>query len=109
MTTRWLLAGFLVCSLIASSACSLFTPTSPVSAQNGGLRTLVIPDDAEVIVDGVSMGPASKYRGRDFIPVKGGAHQVEIRKEGYQPYRDAVFINNNMIMITVTLKKENAD
>ncbi|HTP41534.1 MAG TPA: PEGA domain-containing protein [Nitrospiria bacterium] len=105
MTTRWLLTGLFACCLLAATACTLFSPTTSAPPQAGGLRTLVIPDDAEVIVDGVSMGPASKYRGRDFIPVKGGAHQVEIRKEGYQPYRDAVFINNNMIMITVTLKK----
>jgi hypothetical protein len=105
MTTRRLLTGLFACSLILASACSLFSPAPHPSPLEGGLRTLVIPDDAEVIVDGVSMGPASQYRGRAFIPVKGGAHQVEIKKEGYQPYRDAVFINNNLIMITVTLKK----
>ncbi|HUJ79773.1 MAG TPA: PEGA domain-containing protein [Nitrospiria bacterium] len=105
MVTRLILTFFLSCGLFAASACSLLPSATPNGEQAGGLRTLVIPDDAEVFVDGVSMGPAGKYRGRTFIELKGGTHQVEIKKEGYEPYRDDVVINNNMIMITVTLKK----
>jgi len=106
MHTRRLLTGFLVCSLLLASACSYFSPTTPNSGQDGGLRTLVIPDDAEVFVDGSSMGPVSGFRGRTFIPMKGGQHVVEIKKPGYQTYRHEVTINNNIITITVTLKKE---
>jgi hypothetical protein len=106
MNTHWLLTGCLVGGLLLLSACNFSTPTILNAGNNGGLRTLVIPDDAEVFIDGGSMGPASKYRGRTFIQMMGGKHVVEIKKPGYQTYRDEVFISNNMITITVTLKKE---
>jgi len=105
MTTQRLLTGLLACSLILATACSLFSPTPHVPTPDGGLRTLVIPDDAEVFVDGASMGPASQYRGHIFIQLKGGKHLIEIKKPGYRNYREEVFISGNLRMITVTLKK----
>ena len=106
MKTSWVLTGFLACGLLLVSSCAFFPPTAANTGTNGGLHTLVIPDDAEVFVDGASMGPASQYRGRAFIPLKGGKHVVEIKKAGYLPYRDEVTVNNTMLMMTVTLKKE---
>jgi hypothetical protein len=91
---------------VAGAGCSLPTQTTFGVGNDGGIRTIVIPDDAEVFVDGGSMGPASQYRGRTFIQVKGGKHVVEIKKPGHVPYREEVFVSGNMITITVTLKKE---
>jgi len=106
MKKRWLLTGFLAGGLFLVTSCALFTSTTANTETNGGLRTLVIPDDAEVFVDGTSMGPASRYRGHTVIPLKGGKHVVEIKKDGYLPYHDEIVINKNLLTLTVTLKKE---
>lgn len=105
MVTRRLLNCFLACSLLMASACSLFTPTTPSAGQDGGLTMLVMPDDAEVFVDGASMGPAGQYRGHTFLQLKGGKHLVEIKKPGYRDYREEIFVGGNLVSITVRLKK----
>jgi PEGA domain len=103
---RTLTLGLLALGLLAwAGGCGFPTQTTISTGNDGGLRTLVIPDDAEVFIDGGSMGPASQFRGRTFIRMKAGKHVVEIKKPGYQTYRDEVFVSNNMITITVMLKK----
>jgi hypothetical protein len=92
-------------ALVWAGGCGFPTQTTFGVGNDGGIRTLAMPDDAEVFVDGGSMGPASQYRGRTFIQVKGGKHVVEIKKTGYLPYREEVFVSGNMVTITVTLKK----
>lgn len=101
----WFVFGLLAGSLLLVSACGFPTQTTFGVGNDGGIRTIVIPDDAEVFVDGGPMGSASRYRGRTFIQVKGGKHVVEIKKSGYLPYREEVFVSGNMITMTVTLKK----
>ncbi|MEW6324999.1 MAG: PEGA domain-containing protein [Nitrospirota bacterium] len=102
MMLGWLAGGLL---LIAATGCGFPTQTTFGVSGDGGLRTIVIPDDAEVFVDGASMGPASQYRGRTFIQMKAGKHVVEIKKAGYATYREEVFVSGNLKTITVTLKK----
>jgi len=101
----WFVFILLAGSLLLVSACGFPTQTTFGVGGDGGIRTIVIPDDAEVFVDGGSMGPASRYRGRTFIQVKNGKHVVEIKKSGYLPYREEVFVSGSMITMTVTLKK----
>ncbi len=99
-----LAGGLLLAALVAG--CGFPTQTTFGVADEGGLRTVVIPDDAEVFVDGTSMGPASQYRGRTFIQLKGGKHVVEIKKPGYITHREEVFVSNNLRTLMVTLTKE---
>jgi hypothetical protein len=96
-------------AMVGAGGCGFPTQTTFSVGNDGGIRTLVIPDDAEVFVDGGSMGPVSQYRGKTFIQVKGGKHMVEIKKPGYLPYREEIFVSGNIMTITVTLKKEQAD
>jgi len=91
--------------LITVAGCGFPTQTNYSVPNDGGLRTLVFPDDAEVFVDGGSMGAASQYRGGKFIQIKAGKHIIEIKKDGYLPYHEEVFVNGNIRVITVTLKK----
>jgi PEGA domain len=102
---RWIVGAFLLGSLAIVMSCSLPTQTTFGVGNDGGLTMLVIPDDAEVFVDGASMGPASQYRGHSFIQLKGGKHLVEIKKPGYRDYREEVFVSGNLRTMTVTLKK----
>jgi hypothetical protein len=105
--------GMLALSLLAlglaawAGGCGFPTQTTFSTGNDGGLTMLVIPDDAEVFVDGASMGPASQYRGHTFIQLKGGKHLVEIKKPGYHDYREEVFVSGNLRSITVRLKKSN--
>jgi hypothetical protein len=101
-----MITGVLAGSLLVVAACGFPTQTTFGVGNDGGLRTLVIPDDAEVFIDGGSMGAASQYRGRTFIQMKGGTHVVEIKKSGYADYREEVFVKGNIITMTLTLKKE---
>jgi PEGA domain len=111
--TRGMILGMLtigclalgILAAVGSGGCSYPTQTTFGVGNDGGIRTIVIPDDAEVLVDGGSMGPASQYRGRTFIQVKGGKHVVEIKKAGHLPYREEIFVSGNIVTITVTLKK----
>lgn len=102
---RWIVGVLLLGSLMVVVSCGFPTQTTFGVGNDGGLRTLVIPDDAEVFVDGASMGPVSQYRGRTFIQLKGGKHQLEIKKAGYAPYTQEIFVSGNLITVTVTLKK----
>jgi len=101
----WMLFGLLVGSLVSITACGFPTQTTFGVSNDGGIRMLVLPDDAEVFIDGASMGAVSQFRGRTFIQVKGGKHVVEIKRPGYADYREEIFVSNNIVTITVTLKK----
>ena len=104
--TPLMILGLLAGSLVYIAACGFPTQTTFGVGNEGGLRMLVIPDDAVVYVNGASMGPVNQYRGRTFIRLKNGKHVVEIQKAGYATYREEVFVSNNMVTLTVTLKKE---
>ncbi len=49
------------------------------------IKTTVTPQDAEVVLDGESVGFASDYNGRwDWLRVKAGAHTIAFRAKGYK-------------------------
>lgn len=108
-TSPWIL-GLLVCTLVtamsAGGGCGFPTQTTFGVGNDGGLRTIVMPEDAEVFVDGASMGAAKQYSAKKFIQVSGGKHVVEIKKPGYVTYAKEVFVSGNLQTINVTLIKE---
>ena len=59
--------------------------TVDLPAELGDVRIAVQPEDAEVLVDGRREGRANQT-----LSLPAVAHQIEIRKEGYVPYRTSV-------------------
>jgi len=72
----------------------------------GALKIVCDPSDAEVSIDGVSMGEANRYDGKPgYIKLSSGTHKVELKKEGYAPYFREVYSSKSLQTIDVTLRK----
>ena len=75
-------------------------PTGP------GLVVYVEPDDAELIIDGASLGIASKLELQNgLLPLRSGIYQVNLKRAGYISWRAEVTVNDKPETIRVTLKK----
>ncbi len=71
----------------------------------GALKILCNPSDAEVFIDGVSMGETNRYDGKPgYIKLSSGTHKIEIKKEGYAPYSRDVYASHSLQTIEVTLR-----
>ena len=68
----------------------------------GGIRFVIEPNDAEVIVDGEPMGTASELP--PLVEFEAGIHQILVRKDGFQTWRAEVAIRDQTETITVTLE-----
>ncbi len=73
----------------------------PVKAEITGLVFDVEPADAEVEIDGSMHGPAGQLPSTVELPP--GAHQIIIRKEGFQTWRGEVEITARTERIQVRL------
>ena len=87
-------------------------PPAPVTAQKiveptgPGLIIHVEPQDAEVIIDGSSLGLASKLELQNgLLPLRPGIYQVNLKRSGYISWRAEVTVNDKPESILVTLKK----
>lgn len=75
-------------------------------SNEGLLQILCSPGDAEVFVDGVSMGKANKFDGKPgYIKLDSGTHKIEIKKEGFAPYTRDVFAGKSLQTVEITLRK----
>ncbi|MDP1822251.1 MAG: PEGA domain-containing protein [Archangium sp.] len=78
----------------------------PVEPTGPGLIVHVEPDDAEVIIDGTSLGIASKLDLQNgLLPLRPGIYQVNLKRAGYVSWRAEVTVNDKPETILVTLKK----
>ncbi|HHT9146992.1 MAG TPA: PEGA domain-containing protein [Candidatus Wunengus sp. YC61] len=74
----------------------------------GAIKIVCNPADAEVFIDGASMGEVNRYDGNPgYIKLSSGTHKVEIKKEGYAPYSRDVYSSKSLQTIEVTLRKLN--
>ncbi len=61
--------------------------------ETGSLRLRVNPDKAQVYIDGVLQGVVNDFNGLgSHLDVAGGAHQLELRAEGYVTLKDAITV-----------------
>ena len=75
-------------------------------ATGPGLIVHVEPDDAELIIDGASLGIASKLELQNgLLPLRPGIYQVNLKRAGYISWRAEVTVNDRPETIHVTLKK----
>lgn len=87
---------------------SCMTPEAQVKGQgNEGLLAIFCdPPDAEVYVDGQLVGKANRFDGRPgYLQVTSGRHVIELKKDGYKPYRQEIYASNAIIEIRATLEK----
>lgn len=116
--TRQLIFGGVAAGLI--SACPKQVPVpddapppppkgvvAPPQAPTGpGLIVNVQPTDAELIIDGASLGLVSKLTLENgLLPLKSGIYQVGLKRPGYVSWRAEVTVNDKPETIEVTLKQ----
>ena len=72
-----------------------------------GLIVHVEPQDAELIIDGVNHGMASRLEtDHGVLPLKTGIYQVSLKRTGYVSWRAEVTVNDKPETLQVTLQKQ---
>ncbi len=74
----------------------------------GGLIFAVNPPDAEVVLDGVVQGKASDFPEERYLKVDSGAHRLELRAAGYEPYAREIYVSNALLRIEQALTMSGA-
>ncbi len=69
----------------------------------GGLVFNVNPPEAEVVIDGVSQGPASAFTQERYLKVSPGTHKLEIRMSGYETYSREIHVANSLLRVETGL------
>jgi hypothetical protein len=82
------------------------TEASPRAA-TGSVRVRVSPRQAKVYVDGTLMGTVDEFDGlRNHLATTAGAHEIEIRADGYQPLTLPVNVDEDKtVTVRGSLKK----
>jgi hypothetical protein len=90
-------------------------PSSPVpppdkvvdepALQGPGIRLVVSPGDAEVVVDGERVGLASEMEA-GFIKLESGLHQIVVQKDGHETWRAEVTVSEEVERIEVNLEPD---
>jgi len=80
------------------------TPAS--AALTSGLVFSVEPADAEVFIDGRSLGRASDLPGGGLVPLPSGLYQVSLKRAGYATWRAEVAVRAASEPIRVTLVRK---
>lgn len=92
-------------ALLLLAGCAGDYPTAQVKAANEKPQLAVIgaSDDAELIVNGVLIGPAAEFDGETrALEVPSGANRVQIRDGGQVIYDEQVFTSGG-VRKTITL------
>jgi len=99
----------LAIAAVALFAASCMTPQAEVKGggNEGLIAVFADPSSALVYVDGHEVGRAHQFDGRPgYLQVSSGRHWIEIKKDGYKPYKKEIYVSNALIEIRVTLEKE---
>ena len=74
-------------------------------APRGELFLTCRPEDAEVALDGVAQGRCNDFDGTPAgLTVGEGLHQIEVKKDGFQPYRTYYEPSGGRAALTITLR-----
>jgi len=69
-----------------------------------GVALAVTPSDAEIELDEVPYGPASKLP--PIVALEPGVHQLVITREGYKPYRVEFAVSDKTESFTIRLQRD---
>jgi len=100
--------------IVVATACGSATPDSAEpkptedaseiskdpEPQGPGIKLVVHPDGAEVIIDGELLGSITA----DALTLSPGLHQITISKDGYKTWRAEVAIKDEIETLRVTLE-----
>jgi hypothetical protein len=76
-------------------ACALPQTNVQTGSPRPQLAIRGAPVDAVLVVDGISMGPASQFNGNPkVLIVEEGAHRVEIQRAGHVIHVERTFVGN---------------
>jgi hypothetical protein len=80
---------------------------APAREATGSVRVRVTPRQGKVYVDGTLMGTVDDFDGlRDHLATTAGAHEIEIRADGYQALRLPVHVEEDKtVTVRGSLKK----
>lgn len=79
-------------------------PPAPVDS---GLSLAVEPADAELVIDGRSLGKVTDLGG-GVVPLPPGLYQVSLRRAGFSTWRAEVGVHAGLEPIRVTLARRSA-
>ena len=79
-------------------------PVEVAAIDQPGLRFVVAPDDAEVLIDGRSYGSANDIKG-GVVELKPGIYQVSLKRPGYTTWRAEVTVGSSVEVIQVSMVK----
>jgi hypothetical protein len=92
-------------ALVFILGCGFPQETRRGVGNEGFLRILANPDDAEVYVDGMLAGQAGQFE-KNPLELKSGTHKIELRKAGFVPEMHEVYVGNqSRHTLKVNLKK----
>ena len=75
----------------------------------GELKLLCAPSDAEVFIDGYSVGACHQFEGKPKgLTLSKGMRQVVVKKNGFLPYFGYVDSDGTMAALTIELVPQNA-
>ncbi len=96
-----------VAGMILVTSCAAPRQTESGVGNQGLLAIFCEPADASVYVDDVFQGKAKQFDGRPgYLELSSGTHQVRLEAEGYQPYRQEVYMSEGKEEIKVRLRKK---
>jgi hypothetical protein len=95
-------AWCLVAALLGSGLGGCSSAQRPRFA--GAYRFECTPTDAHVIVDEEDLGPCVVWSSR-WLGVQGGAHRVQIVREGWFPQESEVTPNGRRVTVRVNLRR----
>jgi hypothetical protein len=84
------------------------SPATSTTHLTGSIRLKVSPDTAQVYIDGVLAGTANEFDGlvSHHLTLEGGAHQLELRAEGYETLRETITVEvNKTLTERLSMKK----
>jgi hypothetical protein len=71
-----------------------------------GIRFDIEPSDAEVVVDGESLGSASELMARGLLDLEPGIHQIMIQHEDFETARVEVTVAETTEVLQLSLRRK---
>lgn len=97
---------YIILSMTVMAGCA--TTPKVADSTHGSITITAAPEDADIIVDGKSIGKVSDYGSeRKQLKLGPGTHKVEIKSDGYYSYsRDVTVGTGTTEDINVNLNKK---
>lgn len=74
------------------------------TVKSGQVRLLCTPGDAEVFIDGISVGACSQFEGKPSgLTLSKGLRQVVVKKNGFLPYSSYLDSDGTRVALTIDL------